>query len=422
MVTLETIQERRNLNEAWRRVKANGGSAGVDGMTVGELPVYLREHASEIVQIIKAGKYKPQPVRRVLIPKEEKGKFRPLGIPTAIDRFVQQAVAQELSREYEPVFSEHSHGFRPNRSCHTAIKEALDYANEGYVWVVDLDLSKFFDTVNHSKLLQLLSDRIEDGRVISLIHKFLRAPISENGKETPSQIGTPQGGPVSPVLANILLNELDHELERRGHRFTRYADDMMIFCRSKRAAERTLENIKPYIERKLFLKLNEQKTKICHVTDPELKFLGFGFWQAKTGVKARPHQKSKAKCKERLRELTSRSRGQSLDVFRQKLKAFVEGWVNYFRNSSMKTFVEQTDEWLRRRIRQIYWKQWKKTRTKYGALLRLGISHEKAYQWANTRQSYWHTANSWILATTLTNARLRGFGWVCLGDVYKTTP
>ena len=419
MVTLETILERRNLNEAWRRFKANGGSAGVDGMTVGELPTYLREHASEIVQTIKAGKYNPQPVRRVLIPKEEKGKFRPLGIPTAIDRFVQQAVAQELSREYEPVFSEHSHGFRPNRSCHTAIKEALDYANEGYVWVVDLDLSKFFDTVNHSKLLQLLSDRIEDGRVISLIHKFLRAPISENGKETLSQIGTPQGGPVSPVLANILLNELDHELERRGHRFTRYADDMMIFCRSKRAAERTLENIKPYIERKLFLKLNEQKTKICYMTDPELKFLGFGFWRAKAGVKARPHQKSKTKCKERLRELTSRSRGQSLDVFRQKLKAFVVGWVNYFRDSSMRAFVEQTDEWLRRRIRQIYWKQWKKIKTKYGALTKLGISHEKAYQWANTRQSQWHVANSWILATTLTNARLRSFGWVCLGDIYK---
>ena len=419
MVTLETILERRNLNEAWRRVKANGGSAGADGMTVAELPAYLREHASEIVQTIKAGRYKPQPVRRVLIPKEEKGKFRPLGIPTAIDRFVQQAVAQELSREYEPVFSEHSHGFRPNRSCHTAIKEALDYANEGYVWVVDLDLSKFFDTVNHSKLLQLLSDRIEDGRVISLIHKFLRAPISENGKETPSQIGTPQGGPVSPVLANILLNELDHELEHRGHRFTRYADDMMIFCRSKRAAERTLENIKPYIERKLFLKLNEQKTKICYIIDPELKFLGFGFWRAKTGVKVCPHQKSKVKCKERLRELTSRNRGQSLNDFRQKLKAFVVGWVNYFRNSSMKNFVDQTDEWLRRRIRQIYWKQWKKTKTKYGALRRLGISHEKAYQWANTRQSYWHIANSWILATTLTNARLRNFGWVCLGDVYK---
>lgn len=419
MVTLETILERRNLNEAWRRVKANGGSAGVDGMTVAELPAYLREHASEIVQTIKAGKYKPRPVRRVLIPKEEKGKIRPLGIPTAIDRFVQQAIAQELSREYEPVFSEHSHGFRPNRSCHTAINEALSYANDGYVWVVDLDLSKFFDTVNHSKLLQLLSDRIEDGRVISLIHKFLRAPISENGKETPSQIGTPQGGPVSPVLANILLNELDHELEHRGHRFTRYADDMLVFCRSKRAAERTLENLKPYIERKLFLKLNEQKTKICYIAAPELKFLGFGFWLAKTGIKVRPHQKSKAKCKERLRELTSRSRGQSPDDFRRKLKAFVVGWVNYFRNSSMKIFVEKTDEWLRRRIRQIYRKQWKKARTKFSALKKPGVSEGNAWEWANTRKSYWHTANSWILDTTLTNARIRDFGWVCLGDVYK---
>lgn len=269
MVTLEAILERNNLNRAYKQVKANRGGPGVDGMTVDELLDYLRAHAVEIVETVKAGKYKPQPVRRVMIPKEEKGKFRPLEIPTAVDRVIQQAIAQKLSDEYEPVFSLHSHGFRPCRSCRTAIDEALDIANQGYVWVVDLDLSKFFDTVNHSKLLQLLSDKLKDGRVVSLIHKILRASIQEGDKITPCEIGTPQGGPVSPVLANIMLNELDHELERRGHRFVRYADDMMIFCRSRKAAERTLRHLKPYVEGKLFLKLNEQKTKICCMTDRE---------------------------------------------------------------------------------------------------------------------------------------------------------
>ena len=258
MVTLEAILERNNLNRAYKQVKANRGGPGVDGMTVDEFLDYLRAHAVEMVETVKAGKYKPQPVRRVMIPKEEKGKFRPLEIPTAVDRVIQQAIAQKLSDEYEPVFSLHSHGFRPCRSCRTAIDEALDIANQGYVWVVDLDLSKFFDTVNHSKLLQLLSDKLKDGRVVSLIHKILRAPIQEGDKITPCEIGTPQGGPVSPVLANIMLNELDHELERRGHRFVRYADDMMIFCRSRKAAERTLRHLKPYVEGKLFLKLNEQ--------------------------------------------------------------------------------------------------------------------------------------------------------------------
>lgn len=419
MVTLEAILDRNNLNRAYKQVKANKGGPGVDGMTVDALLGYLREHSFEIVAAVKAGKYMPQPVRRVMIPKEEKGKFRPLGIPTAVDRVIQQAIAQKLSEEYEPVFSAHSHGFRPSRSCQTAINEALELANQGYVWIVDLDLSKFFDTVNHSKLLQLLSDRIEDGRVISLIHKILLAPIKEGDKITPCEIGTPQGGPVSPVLANIMLNELDHELERRGHRFVRYADDMMIFCKSRKSAERTLEHLKPYVEGKLFLKLNEQKTKICRVTAPELKFLGFGFWKSRGVVKARPHQKSRAKCKQRLRDITSRSRGQSLDAFRKDLRDFVRGWVNYFKASSMKRFVRETDEWLRRRIRQIYWKQWKRVRTKYAALRKLGVSEGRAWEWANTRLSYWHTARSPILSTTLDNATLRRLGWTCLGDVYR---
>ena len=420
MVTLEAILERNNLNQAWKRVVANKGSAGVDGMEVQNLLPYLLEHGPELVQSIKEGRYKPQPVLRVLIPKEEKGKFRPLGIPTAVDRLVQQAVQQKLSEEYEKEFSDSSHGFRANRSCQTAIEQCLELANEGYVWVVDLDLAKFFDTVNHSKLLQLLSERIKDGRVISLIHKFLRAPVLEDGKSTPNTIGTPQGGPISPTLANIMLNELDKKLEERGHPFVRYADDMMIFCKSRKSAERTLANIKPFIEKKLFLKLNEDKTKIRYIGSTDVKFLGFGFYVNKEGkIKARPHQKSKDKCVKRLKEITSRSRGQSLEAFRKQLSEFVRGWVNYFLKSDMTRFVQKTDEWLRRRIRQIYWKQWKKVRTKYYALQKLGLSPSIAWQYANSRKSYWRIANSWILAKTLTNRFLREMGWVCLGDVYK---
>ena len=389
-------------------------------MEVQDLLPHLIEQCPELVQSIKEGRYKPQPVLRVLIPKEEKGKFRPLGIPTAVDRFVQQAVQQKLSEEYENVFSDSSHGFRPNRSCQTAIEQCLKLANEGYVWVVDLDLAKFFDTVNHSKLLQLLSERIKDGRVISLIHKFLRAPVLEDGKATPNTIGTPQGGPISPTLANIMLNELDKKLEERGHPFVRYADDMMIFCKSRKSAERTLANIKPFIEKKLFLKLNEEKTKIRYIGSTDVKFLGFGFYVAKEGkIKARPHQKSKDKCVKRLKEITSRSRGQSLEAFRKQLSEFVRGWVNYFLKSDMTRFVQETDEWLRRRVRQIYWKQWKRISTKYRALQKLGLSASVAWQYANTRKSYWHIANSWILAKTLTNRFLREMGWVCLGDVYK---
>lgn len=390
-------------------------------MTVEELPDWLRQHHSELMQAIKEGSYKPQPVLRVLIPKEEPGKFRPLGIPTAVDRFIQQAVAQELSREYEKVFSDSSHGFRPSRSCHTAIRQAEALANEGYTWAVDLDLAKFFDTVNHSKLLRILSQRIKDGNLISLIHKFLRAPIVENGKVIPSTIGTPQGGPISPVLANIMLNELDQELEQRGHKFVRYADDMMVLCRSKKSVLRTLESIQHFIEEKLFLKLNTEKSKVCRITDPNLKFLGFGFHRQTKDrrIVCVPHQKSKQKCKQCLKLLTSRSNGQSLESFRLKLKQFVVGWCNYFGIGAMRSFVKETDEWLRRRIRQLYWKQWKKIGTKLKALLKLGVTKEKAWIWVNSRKGYWRIAKSWVLSTTLKTNFLRSKGWVCLGDVYK---
>ena len=424
-VTLEAVLNPLNMIEAFHKVVANKGSAGVDGMEVWQLLDWCESHRGAITEAVKSGTYKPQAVLRVLIPKEEKGKFRPLGIPTVIDRFVQQMVAQVLSRAYEPYFSDSSHGFRPCRSCQTAINQCLEHANNGYQWVVDLDLAKFFDTVNHSKLLQVLSERVKDGRVISLINKFLRAPVRDGKTEKVNEMGTPQGGVISPVLANILLNELDQELEARGHKFVRYADDMMILCRSRKAAERTLRSVRVFIEKKLFLKINEEKTKICEITDANLKFLGFGFYAAKnpkggeTLVKSRPHQKSKTKFKKALKEVTSRSRGQSLDAFRRKLAELVVGWVNYYRHSDMKEFLRRVSEWLRRRIRQIYWKQWKKTRTKYKALIKLGVDKGKAWEWANTRKSYWRIANSWILAVTLNNKFLEGMGWKTPDNVYK---
>ena len=254
---------------------------------------------------------------------------------------------------------------------------------------------------------------------------MLRAPVSVDGKIEKREIGTPQGGPISPILANILLNELDQELEARGHRFVRYADDLIILCKSKKSAYRTLERIKPFIEEKLFLVVNEEKTKVRYIAASDVKFLGFGFWQQKDKesgkviIRDRPHQKSLAKCRSRLKELTARSRGQSLDVFRKKLKEYVRGWVGYYGRASMKVFVKETDEWLRRRIRQLYWKLWKKIKTKFKALRKLGMSEEQALRWANTRKSYWHTANSWILSTTLTNDVLKTLGWIRLADVYR---
>ena len=422
MLTLETILDRNNLNRAYKAVVANKGSAGVDGMEVGALLGHLKTHGAALVQSITEGQYRPSPVRRVLIPKEN-GQTRPLGIPTVVDRMVQQAVAQMLVEEYESVFSDGSHGFRPGRSCSTAMDQALRYANEGYKWVVDLDLAKFFDTVNHSKLLQVLSERVKDRRVIRLIHRMLRAPVSVDGKVEQRETGTPQGGPVSPVLANILLNELDQELTRRGHRFVRYADDMMIFCGSKKAAYHALEKIKPFIEGKLFLKINVDKTKVRSIGSPDVKFLGFGFWIQRKGngvsiVRDRPHKKSRDKCLGKLKELTSRSRGQGLDAFRRKLKAYIYGWIGYFGRSSMAKFALKTDEWLRRRIRKIYWKQWKRISTRYKALRILGIEEGLAWQWANTRKASWHISNSRVLAQSLTNDFLLSKGWVSLTAVY----
>ena len=422
MITLESILEKDNLNKAFRQVVSNKGTAGIDDMTVDELEPWIRAHPHELTNRIQSGKYRQHPVMRVYIPKDN-GEKRPLGIPRVIDRLVQQAVAQELSREFEPIFSDNSYGFRPNRSAHDAIRKVIANANDGYEYVIDLDLAKFFDTVNHSKLLQVLSETIKDGRVISLIHKFLRAKIMDEGKVTTPTIGTPQGGPVSPVLANILLNELDKELDKRGHHFVRYADDMMIMCKSQRAAQRTYESITKFIEKKLFLNINKDKTKICHLSE-DVKFLGYTFIKRQlkndetTKWHASVHRKSLAKLKVKIKELTDRRCPKGWSTTKTELNTVLRGWFNYFRLGIRKSLVTTIDGWTRRRIRQMYWKTWKKISTRIKELEKLGINKDKAYQWGNSSKSYWRIAGSFILCKALTNKAIKEKGWSLLSDLF----
>ncbi|WP_339301504.1 group II intron reverse transcriptase/maturase [Paenibacillus sp. FSL K6-2441] len=413
---LEKIVSRDNLNEAFKRVKANKGSHGIDGMGVDELLQYLRDNGETIKQLILGGKYRPNPVRRVEIPKEN-GKKRNLGIPTVVDRVIQQAIAQVLTPIYERQFSDNSYGFRPKRSAHHAMKRSQQYVQEGYRYVVDMDLEKYFDTVNQSKLIEVLSRTIKDGRVISLIHKYLRAGVVVKHKFEDTEIGVPQGGNLSPILSNIMLNELDKELEARGHRFVGYADDMLIFCRSRRSAERTLTKILPYIEKKLFLKVNREKTIVDDAT--KVKFLGFSFYQSKGETRVRIHPKSVSKMKAKVKELTSRSNGMGNTDRALKLRRYIMGWVNYFKLADMKQLLQTTDKWMRRRIRMVFWKQWKRVRTKLERLISLGIHEQKAWEYANTRKGYWRISNSPILSKSLGNNRLKNLGFLFFSDYYR---
>lgn len=413
-ITLEAILSRENLTLALKRVEANKGAPGVDGMTTEELRKYIFEHPGELTSAILSGKYRPAPVKRVTIPKPEKGKYRNLGIPTVIDRLVQQAVAQKLSYSYDGTFSMSSFGFRPTRSAHDAIFKVMSEADQGYVWAVDMDLEKFFDTVNHSRLIRKLSTRIKDGRVISLITRMLKSGVWTQGKVEKSEVGLMQGGPLSPLLANIYLDELDKELEKRGHRFARYADDLVILCKSKRSAQRTLKSVTRFIEGRMKLKVNETKTTVSHITRG-VKFLGHGFYKTKDGYFPTVHPKSKERLKNALREILSRNRKQSIPVVKEMLNKKLRGWCEYFKFAKYEMWSKATDEWIRRRIRQLLWKTWKLVRTKYAALRKLGCTHERAVQWANTRKSYWHIANSYILATTLNNDFLKTQGWSWLG-------
>ncbi|AGA69724.1 Retron-type reverse transcriptase [Desulfitobacterium dichloroeliminans LMG P-21439] len=413
---LEGVVDRDNMNHAFKRVKSNKGAHGIDGMGVDELLQYLKENGSQLRQSILDGKYRPNPVRRVEIPKED-GKKRMLGIPTVVDRVVQQAIAQQFTPIFEEQFSDNSYGFRPGRSAHDAIKKCQTNIDEGYKYVVDMDLEKYFDTVNQSKLVEVLSRTIKDGRVISLVHKYLRAGVVVRKRFEETEVGVPQGGPLSPLLSNIMLNELDKELERRGHRFVRYADDMMIFCKSRRSAERVLNNIIPFIEEKLFLKVNREKTVVDYVG--KVKFLGFSFYQMKGKTRIRIHPRSVAKMRGKVKELTSRSNGMGNELRATKLRRYIMGWINYFKLADMKSLLLQTDEWMRRRIRMIYWKQWKRVRTKLKMLKSLGIREQKAWEYANTRKSYWKTSNSPILSKSLTNNVIKGFGFLFFSEYYR---
>jgi group II intron reverse transcriptase/maturase len=413
---LEQILSRENLNRAYKQVKKNKGAGGIDGMQVDELLPYLKEHREELLQSIRDGKYRPKPVRRVEIPKEN-GKTRKLGIPTVVDRLIQQGICQVLTPIFELQFSENSFGFRPKRSAHDALKKCKTNITEGYKYVVDMDLEKYFDTVNQSKLIQVLSETIRDGRVISLIHKFLRAGVMVGGMFKESSEGVPQGGPLSPLLGNIILNECDHELERRGHRFVRYADDMIIFCKSKKAAQRTLEHILPYIEGKLFLKVNREKTQVAYIG--KVRYLGYSFYVHKGEGRLRVHPKSVMKLKEKVREVTGRNNGMSIHTRKTRLNQIIGGWVNYFKLADMRNLIQSLDEWTRSRIRMVTWKRWKRVRTRFENLKRAGLGKEMAWMWANTRKGYWRTAHSPILCKALSNERFKRAGYLSFVECYS---
>ena len=413
---LERILDRNNLNQAYLKVKRNGGSAGVDGMTVEEMLPYLREHREELLESLRSERYKPKAVRRVEIPKPDGGK-RMLGVPTVIDRMIQQAIVQVLQPMYEPFFSENSYGFRPKRSAQQAMKQALEYYNEGYTQVVDLDLAKYFDTVNHEILIGMLREQVKDERVIRLIRKYLKSGVMINGLISPTTEGTPQGGNLSPLLSNIYLTAFDRMLESRGHKFVRYADDCNIYVKSRRAAERVMANCTKFLEGKLKLKVNRKKSQVG--SPLRLKFLGFSMY--KTGKKAgiRPHGKSIKRFKDKIRELTSRKQARSVELMLKRLKRYTVGWLGYYSIADMESRIKSLNEWIRRRIRQIYWKQWKKIKTKHDNLVKLGIDNENAWKWANSRKAYWRIADSHILHRSLTNEYLASVGYDDILERYK---
>lgn len=413
---LEEVLGKENLTMAYKRVISNKGSHGVDGMRVDELLPYLKQHGRNLVTSILEGTYRPKPVRRVEIPKPDGG-IRLLGIPTVIDRTIQQAVAQVLTPIFERTFSDNSYGFRPNRDAKQAIKRAKEYIEQGYRWVVDIDLAKYFDTVNHDKLMALVAREIKDKRVLKLIRLFLQSGVMINGVVIETEEGCPQGGPLSPLLSNIMLTELDRELEKRGHKFCRYADDNNIYVKSKKAGNRVMRSITDFLENKLKLKVNKDKSAVDRPW--KRKFLGFTFyqWYGKIGI--RVHEKSVKKFKTKIKAITARSNALNMEQRMIKLRRCIIGWLNYFGIADISKLTKELDEWTRRRIRMCFWKQWKRIKTKHDNLRKLGVKDGKAWEYANTRKSYWRIANSPILSTTLTNSYLENIGYTSIFKRYK---
>ena len=416
---LERILSRDNLNRAYKRVKSNKGAPGIDGMSVEDALPWLREHREELLESIRQGKYKPQPVRRKEIPKPDGG-VRKLGIPTVVDRMIQQAIAQQLAPIYEPLFSDLSYGYRPGRSAQDAIRKVKEYAEQGYTQAVLVDLSKYFDTLNHELLMNLLRKNIHDKRVIELIKRYLKAGVMENGLLVKTEEGSPQGGPLSPLLANIYLNEYDQEMARRGVPVIRYADDIVVLAKSKRAAERLLETTRRYLEGKLKLKMNVEKSKVLSVfAIRNFKFLGFALGKGKNGIYIRAHAKSLKKAKAKLKELTSRSSGRNVRKVMENVKVYIRGWLGYFGIASMKTTMHRWDEWLRRRFRVYIWKQWKVPSARIRNLIKLGIPKYYASKWGYGK-AYWRVAGSPVLTRSITNERLAQAGFYSLSDRYES--
>jgi len=411
MTTVEEVVSSENMQRAWQQVKANKGAAGIDDMSITDYPEYARANWTGIKASLLDGTYTPAPVKRVEIPKDSGG-TRPLGIPTVSDRVIQQAIAQVLVPVFDPHFSESSYGFRPGRSAHQAVKKVVDLINRGYRYAVDIDLAKFFDTVDHDILMNRVSRKVRDKGILSLIGKYLRAGVVVNGRLNQTSKGVPQGGPLSPLLSNILLDDLDKELEKRGHQFARYADDLIILVKSKRSGERVMESISRFLEKKLKVQVNRDKSKV--VRAEASTFLGFTF----TGKRLTVSEKSLTKCKNELRRLTWRSWGVAMDYRYWKIRTYMQGWMNYFGIGLRYNDAVEMDQWFRRRIRMCYWKQWHRAKKRIGELIKLGAFKRQAILTGLSRKGYWHLAKTFSMNVGLSNAYLTKQGLTSLRTLW----
>jgi group II intron reverse transcriptase/maturase len=411
----EQVWARENLTTALKRVESNRGAPGTDGMTVKDLRGYLKEHWLEIRAALESGAYKPTPVRRVEIPKPDGG-VRLLGIPTVIDRLLQQAIAQVLTPIFERKFSAFSYGFRPGRSAQDAIKQAQEYTQEGYEWVVDIDLEKFFDRVNHDMLMARVAREVKDKRVLKLIRAYLNSGVMVNGVVMDTEEGTPQGGPLSPLLSNIMLDDLDKELEKRGHKFVRYADDCNIYVKTQRAGERVMESVKEFVEKKLKLKVNQKKSKVDRAK--RVKFLGFSFYKYKGKMLIRVAGRSLERFRDKLRRLTKRTRSGKLEEIIQEINTYIVGWIGYYRQANTPSVYEELDGWIRRRLRQMIWKRWKKGTTRFRELVRLGVPKWRAQEGAGGT-SPWRMSTSPVIKEALSNEYFRNLGLKSINRRYQ---